>query len=50
MAPNGRCRQAANCAEEDEQKIFGPNYPGSSDDPVEDMRGIFEAFAILHLN
>lgn len=30
--------------EEDEEDRFGEDYPGSSDDPVEDMRHLLEAF------
>ncbi|CAE7907378.1 unnamed protein product [Symbiodinium sp. KB8] len=31
--------------EEDEEALFGKDYPGSSDDPIEDMRGIL---GVLH--
>lgn len=35
--------------EADEQEPFGPDYPGSSDDAVEDMRQILTAFhGIFH--
>ena len=30
--------------EEDEEERFGEEYPGSSDDPIEDMRNMLEAF------